>query len=162
MELALDLLDADGLPVVSRSKWYRTPAVPQGSGEDFVNGAVSIASELEPAEFLARLHAIERRLGRERETRWGPRTCDLDLLACGDLVAPDRGTLREWMDLPPARASAVPGGLMLPHPRMHERAFVLRALADIAPDWVHPILGRSVETMLQCLPARDRAGIEPL
>ncbi len=80
----------------------------------FLNGAVRIETDLGPRELLERLLAVEQRLGRVREERWGPRTIDLDLLLYGDLV----------VDEP---------GLTVPHPRLHERRFALEPLADLAP-----------------------------
>src|SRR5687768_8331003 len=90
-------LAARGLEVVRTSPWYRTPAFPAGAGPDFVNGAAALASILPPAAVLEALHAVERDLGRRRDRRWAPRVCDLDLLACGDAVLPDRATATRWM-----------------------------------------------------------------
>lgn len=150
--------DLGAPPVVSRL--YRTPAFPPGAGPDFINAAVAIETHLPPDGILARLHDIEARLGRRRNRRWEARTMDLDLLACGDLVLPDTATQARWMALSPgAQARVAPDRLILPHPRLHERAFVLLPLADIAPDWRHPVLGRSVGEMLAALPEAALAGI---
>lgn len=101
---------------------------------------------------LSALHAVEDRLGRKREGRWGRRVIDLDLLACGDAVLPDLDTHAHWRNLPlEAQQRLAPDGLILPHPRLHERAFVLVPLADVAPDWRHPILGLSVKEMCDAL-----------
>jgi 2-amino-4-hydroxy-6-hydroxymethyldihydropteridine diphosphokinase len=163
LEAALMALEARGFPVEARSLWYRTPAFPPGSGPDFVNGAARIGGVADPARLLAALHEIERTVGRTRRQRWAPRSCDLDLIACGDRVLPDRETVARWMALEPgAQAEIAPEGLVLPHPRLHERGFVLRPLADIAPDWVHPLLGRDVRAMLEALPPEALEGIEPV
>ena len=161
---AVDILDADGdISVVRVSRWYRTPAVPAGSGPDFVNGAAALATRLTPAGILARLHGVEARLGRTRPVRWAPRVCDLDLLAVGDAILPDAETVRRWMALDQAAAMrAAPPELILPHPRLHERAFVLIPLADIAPDWHHPLTGASVVEMVAALPGVADAPPEPL
>lgn len=152
-----------GLGVTTGARLWRSPAVPAGSGPDFVNTAVVVETALAPAELLARLHAIETALGRSRPARWAPRACDMDLIAMGARVLPDRATVRRWMDLPQAEACrATPPELILPHPRMHERAFVLAPLAEIAPDWCHPITGLSVAAMLTRLPEAVRAGLAPL
>lgn len=151
-----------GLDVVARSRWFRTPAYPPGSGPEFVNGAVVLRSGLGPEAVLAELHAVEAALGRDRRRRWAPRACDLDLLASGDRVLPDAATVRAWMDLAGDDRLAVPLGLLLPHPRLHERGFVLAPLADVAPDWRHPLTGMSVAAMLAALPPEALDGVAPL
>jgi len=106
------------------------PVGPPGQGP-YLNAAARIETSLEPEALLGELLAIERAHGRirDREQRWGPRTLDLDLLLFGD------------------RVMAI-DGLDLPHPRMHERAFVLRPLLDVGPEAVHPRLGRTVRELL--------------
>lgn len=91
-------------------------------------------------------------MGRERGTRWGQRTLDLDLLAMGDLVLPDAQVYAHWRDLPlEDQARRAPEQLILPHPRLQDRAFVLVPLSDVAPDWRHPVLGRTVLEMRDAL-----------
>jgi len=161
---ALELLDSrEGVTVARRSRWFRTPAFPPGSGPDFVNGAALVVSDLAPESLLAELHRVEAELGRERLARWAPRTCDLDLIAVGGTVLPDRKTLKEWMALDLGKAqSLVPPRLILPHPRMQERGFVLVPLADVAPEWRHPVTGLSVAEMVAALPEAERRDIRPL
>lgn len=167
---ALQAIAACGWRVEARSRWYRTPAVPEGSGPDFVNGAARLSGGPEglsgPAlaeALLADLHAVERALGRERRARWAPRVCDLDLLALGDLVHPDRATVADWMALDLAAAQTTrPESLLLPHPRLHERAFVLVPLAEVAGDWRHPLTGQSVQQMRDALPANERDAARPM
>ncbi|HUS55669.1 MAG TPA: 2-amino-4-hydroxy-6-hydroxymethyldihydropteridine diphosphokinase, partial [Thermohalobaculum sp.] len=131
-----------------------------GSGPDYVNGVAVLETGLAPESLLAVLHRAEAELGRERPTRWAPRVCDLDLIAIGDTVLPDRATVERWMALDLGKAQTVtPPHLILPHPRMHERGFVLVPLADVAPDWRHPVTGRRVTEMLATLLAEDLAEI---
>lgn len=160
LEAALAALEGRGLRVAARSGWYRTPAWPAGSGPDFVNGAAVLAAPGAPEEVLAALHAVERELGRVRGERWGARGCDLDLLASGGAVLPDPPTVRSWMERQGTGRMEVPPRLVLPHPRLQERGFVLKPLADVAPDWRHPLLGATVAEMLDALPPEALQGIE--
>jgi 2-amino-4-hydroxy-6-hydroxymethyldihydropteridine diphosphokinase len=141
LNAAIDRL-CDGVEVrlVARSSDYRTPPWGVTDQAPFVNACIAVDTTLAPAALLARALAVERALGRKRtrEQRWGPRTIDIDLLAYDDAVV--------------ARPD-----LVLPHPRLFERAFVLVPLAEIAPDRV--IKGMSIRDALARI---DVAGIERL
>ena len=161
---ALAALSAAGLPVRAVSRFFRTPAFPAGSGPDFVNACAAVdPGGRDPEAVLAVLHGIEADLGRVRLTRWGERVIDLDLLAMGDAILPDPATEAEWRNLPPeTQAQVAPDRLILPHPRLSERGFVLIPLADIAPLWRHPATGQSVAAMAKALPEAEKAQIWPL
>ncbi len=146
-----------------KSALYHTPAFPAGSGPDFVNAAMRVEWDGRAKDLLAILHEVETYFGRTRAVRWEARVMDLDLIGLGDAVLPDPETRAAWSTLSPDEAArVVPDQLILPHPRLAERAFVLVPLADVAPDWVDPASGRSVAAMLADLPAADLAAIRPL
>ncbi|MCC6007201.1 MAG: 2-amino-4-hydroxy-6-hydroxymethyldihydropteridine diphosphokinase [Rhodobacteraceae bacterium] len=160
LRAALTPLEGALGPLCAASRIWRTPAFPPGSGPDFANAAVALTTGLGPAELLQALHRIEALFGRQRETRWGARSLDLDLIALGATIAPDAATLRRWMSLSPTeQRRRSPDGPILPHPRMHERGFVLVPLAEIAPEWVHPATGQSIAAMAAALPASAREGM---
>jgi 2-amino-4-hydroxy-6-hydroxymethyldihydropteridine diphosphokinase len=131
--LALPMLAAPHLHPVSWSSWYETAPVPLSDQPWFVNAVAVIDTELEPEKLLDRMLAVESGLGRERRERNAARTLDLDLLDYDGLV----------IDTP---------RLTLPHPRLHERRFVLAPLCEIAPHWRHPTLGASAAELLDRLP----------
>ena len=164
LRAAMEALAAEGLSALAVSRFYATPCFPAGSGPDYVNAAAVLdAGGRDADSILATLHAVEAHFGRVREKRWGMRTLDIDLLALGDSVLPDPATQDSWRALPPeAQVRRTPDQLILPHPRLQDRAFVLVPLADVAPDWVHPRTGQSVAAMLAALPEADRAEVKPL
>jgi 2-amino-4-hydroxy-6-hydroxymethyldihydropteridine diphosphokinase len=129
-----------GLRLQALSRWYRTSPIPPSDQPDYVNGVARFEGHSEPRALLARLQKIEARAGRQRGAANAPRTLDLDIIAIDDQV----------------QAGSDP---VLPHPRAHERAFVLVPLADVAPGWMHPTLQRSVEALIAALPPQ---GIGPV
>jgi 2-amino-4-hydroxy-6-hydroxymethyldihydropteridine diphosphokinase len=133
---AIDALVAlRGSVFLAMSSLYRTAPVGLKRQPDFINAVVAVKTHLTPGQLLEELFALEARFGRERSVRNAPRTLDLDLLLHGDTV----------QDEP---------GLTLPHPRMHERAFVLAPLLEIAPDIDIPGRGRAAELLSRCADQR--------
>lgn len=125
LEAALAALPEEGLQLVTRSTWWASAAWPDPAGPEYLNGVAIVRTDLPPAETLAALHRIEERFGRQREQARGEanaaRTLDLDLVAHGRTVLED--------------------DIWIPHPRAHERLFVMGPLAELASAWVHPVSG---------------------
>lgn len=136
------LRDTAGIDIVAVSPLYETAPVggPDYQGPYF-NAALAADTTLGAAELLTLLHRIEAGRERQRVLHWGPRTLDLDLLVHGDLVTEINS--ENGVDT---------STLELPHPRMHERRFVMVPVCDIAPDLVHPGLGRTMRDLLADLP----------
>lgn len=130
LEAALGRFADHGLALIARSSWYVTTPVPASDQPLFVNGVAQVASHLPPLDLLAALLAIERAFGRERGVANAARSLDLDLLAYGAVV----------MDS---------ADLTLPHPRMTDRLFVMAPLAELAPDWRHPVSGVRADAILE-------------
>ncbi len=133
---AVERLDRD-CRVERVSSLYRTEPVGYVEQEWFLNCALRASTALDPAALLERIAAVEHELGRQREILNGPRTIDIDILLIDDYVVEERG-------------------LTVPHPRMHLRRFVLAPAVEIAAEWVHPILRRTLGTLLEDLHDESR------
>ncbi|SDE14667.1 2-amino-4-hydroxy-6-hydroxymethyldihydropteridinediphosphokinase [Paracoccus isoporae] len=154
-----------GLTLRQVSRFYATPAHPAGSGPDYVNACAALdAATATAGAVLGVLHELEANLGRIRDGgRWAARGIDLDLLAMEDQILPDRATQDRWRGLDPERQARIaPDRLILPHPRMQDRGFVLVPLAEIAAGWRHPATGQSVAEMRDALPVSARRDIRVL
>ena len=130
---AIDMLSRRGAAVLRQSDFFETDPVggPGGQGR-YLNAALEIATDLSPLELLQATQEVEAHLGRDRaaESRWGPRTCDVDILLFDQQVIQTQE-------------------VTIPHPRMHQRRFVLEPLAQISPDLLHPILKKTIRQLLE-------------
>ena len=118
-----------GMRTCGLSRWFVTVPIPHSDQADYINSCIHLIGYIDPVDLLVRLHDIERRAGRVRGAPNAARPLDLDIIAMGE-------TIRRRPDP------------ILPHPRAHQRGFVLAPLADIAPGWRHPITGRTAAEML--------------
>ncbi|MBL4691775.1 MAG: 2-amino-4-hydroxy-6-hydroxymethyldihydropteridine diphosphokinase [Magnetovibrio sp.] len=133
-EAACRALDAlTSLDIVAKSNWFESAPVPASDQPWYINGVVQVTTDLTPFDLLQTLHAIEADFGRVRSERNAPRVLDLDVLAYNDL------------NLEGSQAQ-------IPHPRLQNRAFVVLPLAQLAPRWVHPVTGQTLENMIANLP----------
>jgi 2-amino-4-hydroxy-6-hydroxymethyldihydropteridine diphosphokinase len=128
---AIKLIDEKIGAIISQSRNYETKAWGKTDQPDFLNIAISITTNLMPIQVLEKTQAIEEQLGRVRIEKWGARLIDIDIIFHG----------QEIID--------IPHRLHIPHPLVQERAFALEPLAEIAPDFVHPIFGKTITMLFQ-------------
>ena len=129
----LSALEKSGLAVTSRSQWYKSAPVPVSDQPWFINAVVQVETGLDPSGLMKLLLETEETFGRVRAEKNAPRVADLDLLAYGATVIGE-------------------GEVVVPHPRLKDRAFVLLPLADIAPHWRHPVSGLDLDALISALP----------
>ncbi|MDX8382750.1 MAG: 2-amino-4-hydroxy-6-hydroxymethyldihydropteridine diphosphokinase [Ghiorsea sp.] len=131
--------------ILAKSKLYQTPALlPSKNAKpqpDYLNAVLSLETKLDAPTLLAFLHEIEAKHARKRTEHWGARTLDLDLLSYADMIHSEVE-------------------LMLPHPCLQDRMFVLQPLADIQPHWTHPVTHYSVTAMIEALGEKNKHGFE--
>ena len=137
--MAMRAIESPDIKEISRSRLYRSTAWPDPADPEFVNAMMSVETSLAPDALLAHLHAVEAEFGRVRRQANAPRNLDLDIVDYAGLV------------------SAPGASPILPHPRLADRAFVLLPLADIAPDWRHPVTGAAIVDLIAALPDPNAA-----
>ncbi|WP_193180090.1 2-amino-4-hydroxy-6-hydroxymethyldihydropteridine diphosphokinase [Nisaea sediminum] len=142
LEAAVRDLGRAGVVARAVSRWYETAPVPMSDQPWYVNAVYRVETDLDPVRLLEVLHRVESDYGRVRGEVNGPRVIDLDLLDY-------RGLCRDGAE----------GGPVLPHPRLHERAFVLLPLCDLAPGWKHPRSGASIDSLIAELDPEQAAHV---
>ena len=156
----IELVKSD-INLMSLSRFYETPAYPEGSGPNFINSVVKAEANYSSQEMLQKLHQIEEKFERQRVSRWSARTLDLDLLAVKGEVLPSNKIVQKWVDLPLSeQKTKIPSELVLPHPRIQDRAFVLLPLLDIEPNWTHPTLNKTAVQLYEELPKQAKKNIQ--
>lgn len=135
---AVHLLENQRIRVTTRSDVFETNPVGVENQRRFLNACILVQTDLSPLELLAETQRVETQLGRARDVRWGPRTIDLDILLFDEMVVNEKT-------------------LVIPHPRMTERAFVLVPLAQICPGWLHPGTGETIAALAEKIRNEDRS-----
>lgn len=125
---AIGYIENDIAPVAKASSVYETQSWGKAGEPDYLNQVIMLQTSVPATDILERILAIEKRLGRQREEKWGSRTIDIDILFYGDEIINEPG-------------------LQVPHPRLHERKFTLEPLAEIAPELAHPLLNKSISAI---------------
>jgi 2-amino-4-hydroxy-6-hydroxymethyldihydropteridine diphosphokinase len=147
LQRTLRELEREGIEIIRTSNLYVTQPLGDTPQPRYLNAVLHAKAAVAPGQLLRLLKRIERRAGRTATRAMAPRPLDIDILDYG-------GRRLGWPPRPRQR-----GSLVLPHPEMHVRAFVLAPLQEVAPAWRHPVLGRSVKELLTRLPAAERAGV---
>ena len=135
---AVHLLENQRIRVTTRSDVFETNPVGVENQRRFLNACILVQTDLSPLELLAETQRVETQLGRARDVRWGPRTIDLDILLFDEMVVNEET-------------------LVIPHPRMTERAFVLVPLAQICPGRLHPGTGETIAALAEKIRDEDRS-----
>jgi 2-amino-4-hydroxy-6-hydroxymethyldihydropteridine diphosphokinase len=128
LKKAIDLIEVDIAPVSKASSIYETQSWGKADAPDYLNQVILLKTNLSAQAILQKILNIEKMLGRQREERWGSRTIDIDILFYGEAIVNEKG-------------------LHIPHPELHNRRFTLEPLAEIAPNFKHPVLNKSISTI---------------
>lgn len=157
LKAAIAELSKGALEQVLVSGFYATTPVPYTDQPDFVNCVVSAKTGMSASDLLTFCQKVEGMFGRTRDSRWQARTLDIDILAMSELVMPSHS---EWPQLmEEGRNGTVAAPLIIPHPRLHERAFALVPFADVGATWRHPLMQTSIGEMMDALPQSELTGV---
>ena len=140
---ALEYFSMFNISLCRVSSFWESKSYPNKNQPNFINVVSEVQSELNPFQTLYSLKKIETLLGRKINSRWGNRVLDLDILAAGSLILPNLRIFNKWLKMPlKQQMQNQPNQLILPHPRIQDRLFVLKPLSEIDPDWMHPVLNK--------------------
>ena len=151
------------IELLLESNWYISSSILNKREPRYVNVGIRLSTNLKPKELLNFTADLEIKYGRKRQRRWEPRTCDIDILLCDQLILPSKLYFEKWLKLDFFQQKELsPDELILPHPRLQERAFFLKPLNDLQPDWTHPFLEMKAKEMLDSLPSNELENIEEM
>lgn len=159
LEASRLIFDMDDVAVVAGSPVYRSKAWPIGSDQpDYANSALLVETSLTAVRLLEVMQAVEQAMGRVRDERWGARIIDIDILAYGECILPN---VALWHRVDQSRdPSYFLEGVTVPHPRLHKRAFAIVPFADVCPNWIHPVLGKTALDIASALPDEEKRGLK--
>lgn len=139
--------------ISAKSRFFESPAFPDKDNPKFINCVITAIFFGSPAELLSEVNEVEKELGRVRDERWGIRTCDLDIITIDNLVLPNLLDFNYWANISLNKQLVeTPKELIIPHPRLQDRAFVLKPLLDIVKKWKHPVFEKTALELLNNLP----------
>ena len=162
-ECVEDIRSYPAIESLSESTWYISSSFLDEREPKYVNVGIRLSTNLKPIELINLTSALEKKFGRIRQRRWEPRTCDIDILLCNQLILPSKARFKQWLTLDFSdQKKLVPNELILPHPRLQERTFFLKPLNDLQPNWIHPFLKTKAKEMLDSLPPNELENIEEI
>jgi 2-amino-4-hydroxy-6-hydroxymethyldihydropteridine diphosphokinase len=163
LNFAIKEFQYQDLLIIKKSQIYSSPAFPDPKKPEYLNGCLQILVNCGPNDVLCRLKVIEKKMGRRTNHRWGSRICDLDLLSFESKVLPSSEIFNRWYRMPlKNQLLEKPDELLLPHPRIQDRAFVLKPLLDVAAGWMHPVHNLTVKEMFNFLPKEERDAVKEI
>ena len=146
---ALEYFPMFSISLVKVSSFWESKSYPNKNQPNFINAVSEVQSVLNPYQTLCSLKKIETILGRKINSRWGSRVLDLDILAAGSIILPNLRIFNKWLKMPlQQQIQNQPNQLILPHPRIQDRLFVLKPLSEIDPDWMHPVLNKKPNELI--------------
>ena len=144
LEIAMNYLEGYGILIEKKSSFYETPSYPNTNDPKFINVIISVKTKLPPIDLMSVLIHIEEKLGRKRNKKNDPRTCDIDIIDYEQKIINFK-----YRDL----------DLIVPHERMHSRNFVLFPLIEIIPNWIHPQTKENISDIIKKLSNEDRKSV---
>ena len=160
LKLVFEELRQRNLEIVKNSRLYSSLAFPDPRQPRYLNGCLELKVNCNAADLLVQMKRIEIKMGRREGSRWSSRICDLDLLSFANMVCPSNEVFNYWYKMPLKKQMIKkPMELLLPHPRLQDRAFVLIPLIEVAPNWIHPVLNLSARQMCDSLSSTDQQSI---
>ena len=151
IEKALIYFPSFDMLLIKASSFWESKSFSEKNQPNFINAVIEVFSELKPFEVLTNLKKIEKLFGRRETKRWGDRVLDLDIIGCESIVLPSEVVFMKWFKMPyDLQIIIQPDVLILPHPRIQDRLFVLKPLEEIKPEWVHPVLQMKPKELIDC------------